>query len=172
MPELIPVLKKKEIEKLITEIAHRISIDYQDRDLIVIGALKGAFIFLSDLIRKLTIPVRVDFVRISSYGSDDSSSGNIEMSHDVTIDIRNKNVLIVEDIIDTGLTLEYLVDYLKSLGAESVRICTMIDKRERRETNIEVDYACQVVEQGFLVGYGLDYAEDYRNLPEIYHLKL
>ena len=172
MSEFIPVLTKEEIDAQVSHIAQVISADYKDGELILIGILKGAFIFLSDLIRRLTIPVKVDFMCVSSYGGGTSSSGRIKLSKDVDIDIKNKDVLIVEDIVDTGLTLSHLVDYLQSSGAASVRICTLIDKRERRETDVKVDYACHTVDKGFLVGYGLDYAEFYRNLPEVYHLKL
>ncbi len=172
MPELIPILSKTAIDARVEEIAHRISEDYRDRDLILIGILKGAFIFLSDLIRHLTIPVKVDFMSVSSYGNGMSSSGQIRLHKDVELDLKNRDVLIVEDIVDTGVTLAYLVDYLKSSGAASVRICALIDKRERRQAAVAVDYAGHVVDKGFLVGYGLDYAEFYRNLPEIYHLKI
>ncbi|MCB2168862.1 MAG: hypoxanthine phosphoribosyltransferase [Deltaproteobacteria bacterium] len=172
MSEFIPVLTKKEIDAQVSHIAQVISADYKDRELILIGILKGAFIFLSDLIRQLSIPVKVDFMCVSSYGDHTTSSGRIKLIKDVDIDINNKDVLIVEDIVDTGITLSYLVDHLHASGASSVRICTLIDKRERRETDVRVDYACHTVDKGFLVGYGLDYAEFYRNLPEVYHLKL
>jgi hypoxanthine phosphoribosyltransferase len=172
MSEFIPVLTKEEIETQVRRIAQAISRDYKDRELILIGILKGAFVFLSDLIRQLSIPVKVDFMCAASYGGGTTSSGRITLSKDVDIDIRNKDVLIVEDIVDTGMTLSYLVEHLKSCGAASVCICALIDKRERRETDVTVDYACHTVEKGFLVGYGLDYAEFYRNLPEVYHLKL
>jgi len=172
MSEFIPVLTKKEIDAQVSHIAQVISADYKDRELILIGILKGAFIFLSDLIRQLTIPVKVDFMCVSSYGDHTTSSGRIKLIKDVDININNKDVLIVEDIVDTGITLSYLVEHLHASGASSVRICTLIDKRERRETDVRVDYACHTVDKGFLVGYGLDYAEFYRNLPEVYHLKL
>lgn len=172
MSEFIPVLTKKEIDAQVSHIAQVISADYKDRELILIGILKGAFIFLSDLIRQLSIPVKVDFMCVSSYGDHTTSSGRIKLIKDVDIDINNKDVLVVEDIVDTGITLSYLVDHLHASGASSVRICTLIDKRERRETDVRVDYACHTVDKGFLVGYGLDYAEFYRNLPEVYHLKL
>jgi hypoxanthine phosphoribosyltransferase len=172
MPELIPFLKRDEIEKMVSDVAHRISSDYQDCELVLIGVLKGAFLFVADLVRHLTVPVKIDFIRVSSYGSDISSSGKIRLTQKAEIDIKDKHVLIVEDIIDTGLTLDYIIDYLKSLEPESVRICTLLDKRERRMTEVRIDYAGFVVEKGFLVGYGLDHAENYRNFPEIYHLKL
>ena len=172
MPELIPVLKKDDIDKIITDVAHKISYDYQDRDLVVVGILKGAFIFLADLVRRLTIPVKIDFAGISSYGSNTSSSGKIRLTKEIDTDIKGKDVLIIEDIVDTGLTLSYMVDYIKSFKPKTVKICSLIDKQERRKIKINVDYACHVVKKGFLVGYGIDYAENYRNLPEIFCLKL
>jgi len=172
MPEFIPVLKKDDIGKMVVAVARKISSDYKDRELILIGVLKGSFVFLSDLIRNLSIPVKVDFVGVSSYSDKTSSSGKIQLTKSIEIDIKNKNVLVVEDIVDSGLTLAWLIDYLMSFEPKAVNICTLIDKRERRKTQIQIDYTCHVVQEGFLVGYGLDYAEDYRNLPEIYHLKL
>jgi len=172
MPEFIPVLTKSDIRDSVAALGERLSADYKGKDLVLIGVLKGAFIFLSDLIRHITVPVKIDFIRAASYGDNTETSGRIKLTKDVEIDIRDKDVLLVEDIVDTGLTLAHLVDYLKSLGLRSIRICTLVDKRERRQAAVSVDYACHVVEEGFLVGYGLDYAEDYRHLPEIYHLKL
>jgi len=172
MTEFIPVLTEEEIEKLVAGVARKISDDCKGQDLILIGVLKGAFIFLSDLCRHLKIPVNVDFVQASSYGCGTSTSGNIKLNKGIDIDIRGRNVLIVEDIVDSGLTLSYLYEHIKNCGAKTVKICTLIDKRERRETDIHVDYACYVADKGFLVGYGLDYAENYRELPGIFHLKL
>ena len=172
MPELIPVLKKDDIKHMVVQVADRISSDYQDHELILIGVLKGAYIFLSDLVRQISIPVQVDFIGVSSYGSGTSPSGGIRLTKDIEIDVTNKNVLVIEDIVDTGLTLTYIVDYLKSFSPKTVKVCTLIDKRERRRSKIKIDYACHRVGEGFLVGYGLDYSEDYRDLPEIYRLKL
>ncbi len=172
MSEFIPVLTQKEIANRVAEVADAISTDYRDRDLILIGILKGAFVFLADLIRHISIPVKVDFMCASSYGRSTSSSGRVKIIKDVDLDLKNKDVVIVEDIVDTGITLTHLVAHLKSSGAASVRICALIDKQERRQTEIVADYACHSVEKGFLVGYGLDYAEFHRNLPEVYHLKL
>ena len=171
MPALIPVLSKDEIDRLVTAVAQRISSDYRDRELILVGVLKGAFVFLSDLMRKLSIPAKVDFLRVASYGSETSSSGKVQLIKDLELDIRNKDVLVVEDIVDTGCTIGYLIDYVSSRSPRTVKVCALIDKRERRENEVVIDYVCHVVKQGFLVGYGLDYAEDYRNLPGIYHLK-
>ncbi len=172
MPELVPVLNRKVIEDSLLAVSEQISKDYKGRELVLIGVLKGAFIFLADLIRHLSIPVKADFVRVASYGSNSASSGSIRLSKDVEIDLKGKDVLIVEDIADTGLTLEYLRNHFSTLGADSVKVCVFIDKKERREKHTAIDYVCHVVEKGFLVGYGLDYAEDYRGLPEVYHLKL
>ena len=172
MPELIPVLSEEEIELAVANLAEKISADYRGRELVLVGVLKGAFVFLADLSRHLTIDVMVDFVRLTSYGMNRSSSGEVRLTKELEIDIENKDVLIIEDIIDTGLSLTFLVDYIQSFKPRSVRICTMIDKRERRQTDIQIDYAAHVVERGFLVGYGLDHAEIYRNLRAVYDLKL
>lgn len=172
MPELIPVLNKNDIDNMVARVARRISSDYQDRELILIGILKGAFVFLSDLVRHLTIPVKLDFIRVCSYGSNVSSSGNIRLTKEIEIDVNNKDVLLVEDIVDTGLTLSFIIDYLKTFNPKTVKICALLDKHERRSENIKIDYACHEAAEGFLVGYGLDYNEDYRYLAGLYHLKL
>ena len=172
MPELVPVLDEDAIALRVSRIASKISTDYADGDLILVGVLKGAFVFLSDLARRLSIPVQIDFIRVASYGTASCSSGTIRLSKDLEMDIEGKDVLIVEDIVDTGLTIRCLIDHLNSFQPHSVKVCTLIDKSERREVPFAPDYACHTVERGFLVGYGLDYAEDYRHLPGIYHLKL
>jgi hypoxanthine phosphoribosyltransferase len=172
MPELIPLLAKNDLTQKISAIAQQISSDYENREIILIGILKGAFVFLADLIRKLSIPVKIDFIGASSYGSETVSSESIRITKELDVDVKDKDVLIIEDIVDTGLTLAFIVEHLKSLKAKSVKICTLIDKRERRKTNIELAYACHVVKKGFIVGYGLDYAEEFRELPGVYELKL
>jgi hypoxanthine phosphoribosyltransferase len=172
MAELIPVLTQNDIDTLVAAMARRISSDYQDRDLVLIGVLKGAFVFISDLVRQLSIPVKIDFIRVLSYGSGHSSSGNIQLTKDIETDIKNKDVLIIEDIVDTGLTLKYLIDYLKTYHPKTVRACTLLDKHERREVDVKIDYIGHTVTEGFLVGYGLDYDEDFRYLPGIFHLQL
>ena len=171
MPELIPILNKNEIDHRIAAIAAEISTDYARSDLVVVGVLKGAFIFLSDLIRKLTIPVRVDFVRVASYGTKTASSEKIQLILELETDIENRDVLIIEDIIDTGLTISFLLDYFKSFNPKSVQICALIDKQERKQKKTAIRYVCHEIKEGFLVGYGLDFAEKYRHLPDIYHLK-
>jgi hypoxanthine phosphoribosyltransferase len=156
---------------LVNGVARKISDDYKNREVILVCVLKGAFLFLADLARQISIPVKIDFIAVSSYGSGTTTSGKISLTKELSINIKGKNVIIVEDIVDTGLTLSHLVDYLHGFGPESVKVCTMIDKHERRETDISVDYFCHSTSDGFLVGYGLDYDERYRDLPEIYHLK-
>ncbi len=167
-----PILRisEEEIQQRMDQIAQRISADYQGREVVVVGVLKGAFIFMADLIRKLTIPVTIDFVRVASYGSSTVSSGSISMKLPIGTDVAGKHVLLVEDIVDTGTTIQYLIDYLKSLHAASVSVCALIDKSERREVPVSIDYVCLNVSKGFLVGYGLDHAERYRHLPAIYEV--
>lgn len=172
MPEIIPVLSSDKIADIVTELAAKISSDYRGNKIIIVCVLKGAFIFLADLVRKLKIPVEVEFIRISSYGAGTSSSEKISLKMDMTADVKDKNVIIVEDIIDSGLTLEYLIDYVRSLRPKSLKVCAMINKLERRKADVKIDYAGHTVEKGFLVGYGLDYAEQYRNLPDICQLNL
>ena len=172
MPELVPILTENDIRELVASLAQRISCDYADKQLVMIGVLKGAFIFLADLVRRLKIPVEIDFVRASSYGNGDTSCGEVKLLGGIKADIQDKDVLIVEDILDTGLTIWHLVSALKRLGPKSIKVCAFIDKHERRQADCHADYACHSVEGGFLVGYGLDYAEQYRNLPAIYDLKL
>jgi hypoxanthine phosphoribosyltransferase len=172
MPDLKPVLSQEEIETTVSDLARQISHDYKGREVILVGVLKGAFVFLADLIRHLTIPVKIDFIRLASYGNNTSSSGTVCLTKEIEIDIGGKDILIVEDIVDTGLSLEFLIGHLKTLNAKSVRLCALIDKRERRQKNIAVDYVGRIIEKGFLVGYGLDYAEGYRHLPAIYDLQI
>jgi hypoxanthine phosphoribosyltransferase len=171
MPEgMIPVLSRAEIAKKVKTLAQHISEDYAGKEPIVIGVLKGGFVFLADLIRELTIPVQVDFVRLASYGSNTTSSGIIQVTKETELDIRDRDVLIVEDIIDSGLTIAHLVEHLKSFSPKSVKVCTFVDKTERREVQVPIDYAGLMVEHGFLVGYGLDLDEKHRALPAIYRI--
>jgi hypoxanthine phosphoribosyltransferase len=172
MPELKPILTAGEIHLLVKKIAQRISSDYQGRELVLIAVLKGAFIFLSDLIRQLSVPVKVDFLQAASYGAATKSSGQVHLAKPIGIDIKDRDVLLIEDIVDSGITLSYLLDYLRAFQPRSLEVCALLDKRERREVAVSIAYPGLVVGQGFLVGYGLDYDEDYRHLPGIYHLQL
>ncbi|MDD2604698.1 MAG: hypoxanthine phosphoribosyltransferase [Desulfobacterales bacterium] len=171
MPELLPVLDQEAVEKLIDETAQRISRDYADGQLVVIGVLKGAFIFMADLVRRLTIPVVIDFVGTSSYGDQTVSSGHVGLTREIGMDLRGKDVLLVEDIVDTGQTLAFLVAHIRSLGARSVKICALLDKPARRQVKVEVAYRCYEAPDAFLVGYGLDFNECYRQLSGIYRLQ-
>ena len=172
MSELIEVLSSTDIEEKVASLAINISNDYKNGDIVLVGALKGAFVFLADLARRLTIPAQIGFVGVSSYGAGTASSGTVTVTKELDIDIEGKDVIIVEDIVDTGLTLQFIVRYLQTFNPGTIKICSLIDKRERRKVDVVVDYACHEVSEGFLVGYGLDHAENYRNLPAIYHLKI
>lgn len=172
MPERKLVISKAQIDAKVRELAEQIDRDYQGKELILIGVLNGAFIFLADLARALTIPHQIDFIRVASYGHSDSPSGTITLTKDVELDLQDKHILLVEDIIDTGNTLNWLTEKFHGEQAASVRICTFIDKKERREAQVHIDYLGFTLAEGFLVGYGLDYAEQYRSLPEIYTLEM
>lgn len=161
----------KVIQKRVKELADQISGDYTGRELIVVGILKGAFIFMADLVRALSIPCRIDFVRVASYGAGSESSGKAVMTKDIETSIKGRDILIVEDIIDTGLTLKYLVEWLKERNPHSLKVCALLDKRKRRKVSFEADYVGFTIDDGFLVGYGLDFSERYRFLPEIYVIK-
>jgi hypoxanthine phosphoribosyltransferase len=169
--QMLPVLSKADIAKKVSTLAERISKDYADKEVVIIGILKGSFIFLADLVRELTIPVQIDFVRLASYGSGTTSSGKVRLTKEVEVDLGNRHVLVVEDIVDSGMTIAYLLDYLRQFRPESVKVCAFIDKRERREVEIPIDYVGHIVDKGFLVGYGLDFDDKYRALPEIFHLR-
>lgn len=171
MPQLRPVLSAAEIALKVKQIGAQISADYQGRDLVLVAVLKGAFIFLADLVRHLTVPVKIDFLQAASYGGATRSSGKVDLVKPIGIDIRGRDVLLVEDIVDTGLTVVRILDYLRSHAPRSLKLCTLIDKRERREAKVPIDYAGHTCEKGFLVGYGLDYAEDYRYLDGIFQLQ-
>ena len=171
MTQLIPMISEEEIRTQVKETGRQISIDYAGKNLVLAGVLKGAFVFLADLTRAITIDHEIDLIGVSSY-SGTSSTGEITFTKKPDIDLEGKDVLLVEDIVDTGNTLAALVDYINTLNPASVKICSLIDKHERRETEINVAYSCFTLEQGFIVGYGLDYNELYRNLPAIFDLKL
>jgi hypoxanthine phosphoribosyltransferase len=173
MPEeLVPVLSRDEIAQTVKNLAHQISKDYAGKNLFIVGVLNGVFVFLADLVRELTVSVEIDFVRLASYGSATVSSGSIRVTKELELDVQDRDVLVVEDIVDSGLTVDFLLRYLRQLQPKSVKVCAFIDKTERREVEVPIDYVGHVVEHGFLVGYGLDYNQKYRELPEIYHLKL
>ena len=161
------MISEKEIADKVKAIAKQIEKDYKGEELLVVGILKGASVFVSDLIRNINLDVNIDFMSVSSYGNGTESSGTVRILKDLDVDIANKNVLIVEDIIDSGLTLSNLVKELGIRNPKSLKLCTLLDKPERRTVNIPVDYVGFVIEDKFIVGYGIDWAEKYRNLPYI-----
>jgi len=167
------LLTGDQIAARVKELGKEISQDYAGKDLVLIGVLKGAAIFLADLLREITIPVDYDFVAISSYGAHTRSSGVVRLLKDLDESVESRHVLVVEDIVDTGWTLRlsYLVENLRSRKAASVRVCTLLDKPSRRQVHVGIDYCGFVIEDAFVVGYGLDYGGKYRNLPFVGVLK-
>jgi hypoxanthine phosphoribosyltransferase len=155
----------------IQELARQISRDYPDGSLVLLCILKGAIVFLSDLMRHLDIPAEIDFVRLASYGSGQISSRDVRITKDIEVPIVGKDVLIIEDIIDTGWTLSYLMERLSGHHPKSVRICALLNKAARRETEVDVHYVGFDIEDHFVVGYGLDVNEQYRGLPDICYLE-
>ncbi|MDX9746710.1 MAG: hypoxanthine phosphoribosyltransferase [Syntrophales bacterium] len=162
------LFSRETIDSRVRDLAARISRDYEGGDLIVIGVLKGAFVFMADLIRALTIPCRVDFARIASYGGGGVTSGKAVLTKDIETSIRGKDILIVDDIVDTGLTLSYLTEWLRERNPRTLRVCAFLDKRARRKVPFEADYVGFAIEDGFVVGYGLDFDEKARFLPDVY----
>jgi len=159
---------KKQIERTVKQLARSIEKDFDKEEIIFVCLLKGSFMFTSDLVRNVQNPSKVDFMRVSSYGTGTKSKGAITVSKDIEEEIEGKNVIIVEDIIDSGITLKSVTEMLKKRNPKDLRICALIDKRARREVDIEGDYVGFTIEDGFVVGYGIDYAEQYRNCPEIF----
>jgi hypoxanthine phosphoribosyltransferase len=161
------LFSEEQILARVAELGTEISHDYKDKELLVIGILKGAIIFLSDLVRRIRVPLYYDFMAVSSYGASTVSSGVVRILKDLNQSIENRHVLIVEDIVDTGLTLNYLVDNLKARGPASLKVCTLLDKPSSREVPVKIDYNGFTVPNEFIVGYGLDYDGRYRNFPYI-----
>lgn len=161
------LIPREEIEKKVAELADELRRDYQDKHPLLIGVLKGSFVFMSDLIRKLNIPVEIDFVRLSSYGSGKETSGKIKLAQGVKTPIRGRHVLVIEDIIDSGLTARFLLDYLGRRKPSSLKLCTLLDKPSRRVVDVPIDYLGFTVPDAFIVGYGLDFDEKFRYLPDL-----
>jgi len=156
--------------KRVAELGRAITADYQGKQLILLGVLNGAFVFAADLCRAIELDVEIDFIRVASYGDSVESSGSIRLLMEPKLDLNGKDVLLVEDIVDTGTTMAWLQAHFQKCAARSVKICALIDKSERREVPVMVDYIGFPIDRGFLVGYGLDCAEKFRNLPGIYSL--
>lgn len=161
------MITEEQLKQRAKEIGAQISKDFEGEKVLIVGILKGAVLWMSDLIREITIDTQIDFMAVSSYGASTKSSGVVRINKDLDTGIEDLNVIIVEDIIDSGVTLHYLRDYLLGRKPKTLKICTLLDKPERREVEIDVDYIGFVVENKFIVGYGLDYDQVYRNIPYI-----
>lgn len=162
------LLSEEEVNQKISEIAEQISRDYEGKELHLICILKGGVFFTCELAKRITVPVSLDFMSVSSYGDDTKSSGVVRIVKDLDEPLAGKDVLIVEDIIDSGRTLSYLIEVLKQRGPKSIQLCTLLDKPERRvKKQVQVQYTCFTIPDEFVVGYGLDFAQKYRNLPYI-----
>ncbi len=171
MNEKTLVISQQQIKQRVTALGKQLTTDYTGKKPIFLCVLNGAFIFAADLCRAVDLDMEIDFIRVASYGDSMHSSGTIRLIKPPELDLRNRDIILVEDIVDSGRTLAWLSKHFAESGASSVAICTLIDKTERREVEVSVDYAGFPLNKGFLVGYGLDYAERFRNLPEIYTLE-
>ena len=165
------LLSDDQIKKRVKELGTQLSADYKGKNLVLICVLKGAVIFLADLLRTLSVPAELDFVRVSSYGENTESSCTVQFIHNINFDIKQKDVLIVEDIVDTGITLDFLKQKLLAQNPASLKVCCLLDKPSQRIKPVEVEYVGFEIPNDFVVGYGLDYNEKYRNLPYIAVLK-
>jgi hypoxanthine phosphoribosyltransferase len=165
------IVDRNEIQKTVKKLGERISEDYSGKDLLLVGVLKGAVVFMADLIREITIPLDMDFMLVSSYGDSTESSGVVKILKDIDTNIKGRHVIIVEDLVDTGLTLTYLKKLLETRGPSTLSICTIFDKPSRKKVDIDIKYKGIEIPDEFVVGYGLDYAGRYRNLPDLCSLK-
>ncbi len=165
------LLSNAQIQEAVGRLASDLRRDYSDKNPLLVGVLKGAFIFLADLVRALDIPLELDFIRLSSYGQGTETSGRIQVVADLRTPVAGRHVVVVEDIVDTGLTTSFLLERLRAQGAASVKLCVLLDKAPRRVAPVTIDYLGLPVPDEFLVGYGLDYAERYRQLPQIWALE-
>lgn len=169
MTEKEIILSSSDIQKRVKQLGQQINKDFKGKEPLLIGVLNGAFIFMADLVRQINLPIKIDFIRVASYGNK-TSPGDVTFIKDVDLSVEGKEIILVEDIIDTGRTISALKKHFQNMGASSVFLCTLIDKKERREVDISADYTGFEISQGFLVGYGLDFAEQHRCLPSVYHL--
>ena len=161
------LFSRAEVETTVCRLASEITRDYRDKNPLLIGILKGSFMFMADLVRLLDFPLGVEFIRLSSYGSGKRTSGKVKVAEGLRSPIEGREVLIIEDIVDTGLTLAFLIDYLRKKNPASLKLCTLTDKPSRRQVPVNIDYLGFTVPNKFLAGYGLDYNEEFRNLPDI-----
>lgn len=172
MAKLVEILSEEKIKAKVCEIASLINESYKGKDFMIVSVLKGSFIFTADLVREINIPVEIAFMAASSYGSSTESSGSLKIRYDVDIPVKDKNILLVEDIVDTGLTINVIKKYLEDSGAKDVKICTIFDKPERRVVDVKVDFCGFVIPNEFVVGYGLDYNNKYRNVRNLCKIEL
>lgn len=162
------LFSQTEIQKKVGEIAKRISIDYRDKTPVFVGILKGAFVFLSDLVRCIEgIDLEIDFLGVCSYGNNTSPAGKPVITKDITIDITGRDVIVIEDIVDTGSTFQFVINHIRRKNPSSLQICALVDKRGRRKEDVEVNYIGFELESGFVIGYGMDFSEKYRNIKDI-----
>lgn len=165
------LISKEQIEQKVAELGSRISKDYEGRNLLLLGLLKGAVVFMSDLMRSITIPAAIEFMAVSSYGSATKTTGIVKVIKDISIDITDYDVLVVEDILDSGMTLSYILEHVATKNPKSIKLCALLNKPDRRVKEVYVDYEGYEIPDEFVVGYGLDYKEKYRNLSYIGVLK-
>lgn len=165
------LFSEEKLGQIVHSLGAQISRDYEGKNLLMVSVLKGSVVFMADLMRAVTVPCRIDFMAVSSYGSGVKTSGVVRINKDLDIPLAGYDVLVVEDILDSGITLSYILELLQSRGPKSIRICTLFDKPERRTADITPDYSGTLVPDEFIVGYGLDYDEKYRNLPYVGILK-
>ncbi len=170
-PSLVPLYPRETVARRVREIAQALSHQFRGQEPIVIGVLKGAFIFVADLVREMDVPVKVDFIQAASYGLATESSGTVQLVQDVSLDLQGRDVILVDDILDTGLTLGFIIDRLKQLHLRSLTVCVLVDKRERRRVEVAVNHVGFTLTEGFVVGYGIDKGEAYRNLDGLYIVK-
>ncbi len=165
------LVSEADIKKLVAKIGQEVTRAYEDKEIMVICILKGAVMFCSDLIREINLPLKLDFMAVSSYGDLTESSGAVQILKDLDSSVEDRHLLIVEDIVDTGLTLKYLIGILNARGPASIKTCAFLDKPERRKVDVKIDFIGTEIPDAFVIGYGLDYAEDYRHLPYVAILK-
>ena len=165
------LFSEEQLKNRVREIAQQITADYQGKEIMLISVLRGSFVFMADLCRAIDLPCTVDFMAVSSYGKGTKSSGQVQITKDLSEDITDRHIIVVEDILDSGNTLSYLLKILENRHPASIRLCTLLDKPDRRVKPVEVHYSGFTIPDAFVVGYGLDYAEKYRNLPYIGILK-
>jgi hypoxanthine phosphoribosyltransferase len=161
------LISREEISQVVTRLASEINRDYRGKPLLLIGVLKGSFVFMADLVRQLGLPVEVDFIRLSSYGAARESSGKVKVVQGLKTPVKGRDVLVIEDIVDTGITISFLLDYLRRKKPASLKLCALTDKPSRRQVTVSIDYLGFTVPDKFVVGYGLDFDEKFRYLPDI-----